>query len=449
MRTLALILSAMFMVATKASDFDKTKLFLKLKKDQKVPTSKLITKLEHMIGDIYVAHTTDAEKLSAELENNPSVVYAEKNWKAGKRTLPTPTKINEFDLILEKFSQTVYELDAGLFNDPYVGNVWAFNDAAANGISVNQAYASPLNRTKSEIIVAVADTGVDYNHEDLKDVMWNNLDEIPNNGIDDDNNGYVDDYYGYDFISENGNPMASHWHGTHVAGTIGATQNNGVGLAGIASNVKIMALRVVPDNGDETDYNVGRSFIYAAKNGARIINCSFGKNKNEQGQHVSDIMAAIGQQYGTLIIAAAGNDYKTNIDTNLKYPASFENNNLLVIAATTSSGSLSFFTNVGLKNVDLAAPGSKIYSTMKNNSYGYSDGTSMATPTTVGVAAEVLSHFPNLTGVQLKMILMDSVTKVNSYTGLMVTGGRVNLYNALQNANKNHGAYINYYRQRY
>jgi thermitase len=448
MKSFALILSALFMVATKAGgDFDNTKLFLKLKKDQNVPTSKLINKMEHMIGDIYVAHTKDAVALTAELTNHSSIEYVEKNWKAGKRQLPKKDLLNSFDIAYEQFNQTVNTFYADLFNDPYVGNVWAFNDVNNNGISVNKAYSAPLNRNKSAIIVAVADTGVDYNHEDLKDVMWENKNEIAGNGIDDDKNGYIDDVYGYDFISNDSNPMGSHWHGTHVAGTIAAKQNNGVGIAGIASNVKIMALRVVPDNGDETDYNVVKSFIYAAKNGARIINCSFGKAKNEGGMIVSETIAKIGKTYGTLVIAAAGNSTQ-NIDTKLTYPASFKNNNLLVVAATTNRGSLSYFSNYGKVNVDLAAPGSRIYSTMKNNKYGYSDGTSMACPTTVGVAAEVLSHFPNLNGVQLKSILMGSVEKVSSYTKKMASGGRVNLFKALKLANEKLGGSSRFYTRR-
>src|SRR5690606_38602073 len=143
-------------------------------------------------------------------------------------------------------------------NDPDVGRIWSFADAPENGVSVNKSYLSPLGVPKAEIVVAVVDTGVDYNHEDLKDVMWINPGEIPGNQIDDDNNGYIDDVHGINTLERNaegvasGNPMGSHPHGTHVAGTIGAVQNNGVGIAGIASNVKIMAIRAVPDSSDET-----------------------------------------------------------------------------------------------------------------------------------------------------------------------------------------------------
>src|SRR5690606_14560081 len=124
------------------------------------------------------------------------------------------------------------------FNDPQAARVWAFNDASRNGVSVTRAYGELPSRASKTTIVAVVDTGVDYNHEDLKDVMWVNSQEIAGNGIDDDNNGYVDDVHGINTIDGNSNPFDTHSHGTHVSGTIAAKQNNGKGIAGIASDVK-------------------------------------------------------------------------------------------------------------------------------------------------------------------------------------------------------------------
>jgi thermitase len=267
--------------------------------------------------------------------------------------------------------------------------------------------------------------------------MWKNENEIEGNGIDDDGNGYIDDIYGIDPLSDDTDPMASHAHGTHVAGTIAAEQNNRTGIAGIASQVKIMAIRTVPDSSDETDADVVESFLYAAKHGARIINCSFGKRNNEGGMIVNETIDHIGKTYKTLVIAAAGNDYGRDIDSRLVYPASFPSDYLMVVASTTKSGGLSWFSNIGKKNVDVAAPGSGVYSTTPGNSYGNMSGTSMASPTTAGVAAEVLSHFPNLDAVSLKNVLIKSVTKVNSFKDKMVSGGRVDLHNTLQYTFKN------------
>ena len=229
-----------------------------------------------------------------------------------------------------------------------------------------------------------------------------------------------------------GNPMASHSHGTHVSGTIAAAQNNNVGIAGIASAVKIMAIRAVPNSSDETDLDVVESFLYAAKNGAKLINCSFGKSHNEGGMIVNETIDHIGKTFGVLIFAAAGNDYGRDIDSNKTYPASFESDYLLVVASTKKSGGLSWFSNIGEKSVDLAAPGSDVYSTVKDNKYANMSGTSMATPTAVGVAAEVLSHFPELGPLGLKKALMDSVTPVKKFQGKMVSPGRIDLFSSLQ-----------------
>ncbi len=409
--------------------FDNSKLFITLKDGASLPQSSLIKSSKHLFGHNYLVTTSNAVNLQNELAENSSIQKTEKNYYAGKRLLPevSTVKLNSEPM-----------LNFAAFNDPKVGRVWSFSDSAKKGVSVNKSYLAPLGVEKDEIIVAVVDTGVDYNHEDLKSVMWINTAEIPGNRIDDDNNGYIDDIHGINTLKRRddgsafGNPMASHSHGTHVAGTIAAAQNNNVGIAGIASTVKIMAIRAVPDSSDETDADVVESFLYAAKHGAKIINCSFGKSHNEGGMIVNETIDHIGKDYGVLVLAAAGNDYGRNIDKDKTYPASFESDYLLVVASTSKRGGMSWFSNVGPKSVDLAAPGSDIYSTVKNNQYGNMSGTSMATPTTAGVAAEVLSHFPDLTPVELKKVLMDSVTPVSKFNGKMVSPGRVDLFNSLQ-----------------
>jgi thermitase len=416
--------------------FDTSKLFVKLKKGKNLSKSPYIKSVKYLFGDNYLVNTSNLYELEKELKLNDQVISTQRNYYADKGKLPDEQR-DKVGWPWPWPSRDEY------FNDPKVGKIWSFSDAQEHGVSVNKSYQAPLGIQKQEIIVAVVDTGVDYNHEDLKDVMWINENEIPDNGIDDDNNGYVDDLYGINTIVKNsdgnstGDPMASHSHGTHVAGTIGAKQNNDVGIAGIASNVKIMAIRAVPDSSDETDADVVESFLYAAKHGAKLINCSFGKRNNEGGMIVEDTINHIGSTYGTLVVAAAGNDYGRDIDTRLVYPASFTSDYLMVIASTTDKGNLSSFSNVGFKNVDLAAPGSSIYSTVPGNKYANMSGTSMATPTTVGVAAEVLSHFPELGPVELKKLLMNSVTKVKDFSTKMASGGRVDLYKALQSALNN------------
>jgi len=423
-----LLLLSSLAFANENPQYSKNRLIVKIKDGQKLPIFKNAISSKKLFGNVYVVRTNSVESLEAELKNNSAIAYTEKDYKAGKREL---AKLGDIPIMSKEIQE------ASPFNDPKVGRIWSFNSAIRNGVSVNDAYRN-REAAETQVIVAVVDTGVDYNHEDLKDVMWVNEGEIPGNGIDDDNNGYIDDVHGINTLNRDsdgnatGDMMDTHSHGTHVSGTIGAKQNNNIGIAGIASNVRIMGLRTVPNSGDETDVDVIESFIYAAEHGARIINCSFGKAHNEGGMAVSEAIEFIGQEYGTLVVAAAGNSSQ-DIDRRLTYPASFTNENLLVIASTQKYGSLSYFSNYGLKNVDLAAPGSSIYSTVPGG-YSSMSGTSMAAPTTVGVAAEVLSRFPDLTVVQLKQVLMDTVTKKSRFSSKMVSGGRVDLKAALEGA---------------
>ncbi|MBC7714538.1 MAG: S8 family serine peptidase [Rhizobacter sp.] len=406
-----------------------TELVVKLKEGKSLPDFGADAKVQNLFGRIYVVRNKDVSALEQKLKNNPNIEYTERNYRAEKSVLPMPVAAAEsVDKVLPSASQ---------FNDPKVGKIWSFDDASNYGVSVEAAYRLHATEATETIIVAVVDTGVDYNHEDLKDVMWTNTKEIPGNGIDDDGNGYIDDIHGINVLVRDANGKATmnimdtHSHGTHVSGTIGAKQNNGVGIAGIASNVRIMGIRTVPNNADETDVDVAEAFVYAAKNGAKIINCSFGKRTNEGKNLIPETLKYIQEKYGVLVIAAAGND-SDDIDKNPTYPASHPSENLLIVASTSSSGGMSGFSNYGKINVDVAAPGSNIYSTTPGNRYEMMSGTSMASPTTVGVAAEVLSHYPSLSPIQLKNVLIGSVTKIDRFKDKMVSGGRIDLLKALE-----------------
>lgn len=422
------LMCALMLAHSAFANYTPDTLLVKLKTGESFPQSAEIQKIENLFDRVYAVKTKNLLKTEALLKKSGRFEYINKN-RISKHKMP---KIN-----LGKSLD--YPMFATPFNDPYVSKIWSFLDAKEFGVSVNLAYNQFAQAPRKEIIVAVVDTGVEYNHEDLKNIMWKNPGEIAANGIDDDNNGYVDDIYGINTINRDsegratGNMMDGHGHGTHVSGTIAAEQNNNVGIAGIASNVKIMGIRTVPNNGDETDRNVVESFIYAAKHGAKLINCSFGKRENEDGMAVSDAIKFVGENYGVLVVAAAGND-SLNLDNSPHYPAAFKNDHLLVVASTASSGSLSSFSNYGPKSVDLAAPGSSIYSTFKGNRYASLSGTSMATPTTVGVAAEVLAQYPDLGALELKKLLMDTISPVSSFKGRMMAPGRVDLVNALKKA---------------
>jgi thermitase len=415
-----------------AASITPSELIVKLKPHQKMPTLPNVKSVQNLFENVYVIRSNNIAQIEQLLSKSTSVEYLERNHKAEKTMLPTPGGADRFSDDKNTPSDLV-------FNDPKIGNVWSFEDAANNGVSVASAYKQFGTTNTSEVIVAVVDTGVDIKHEDLKANIWVNKNEIPGNGIDDDGNGYIDDVNGINTLVRDSqgkatvNVLDGHSHGTHVSGTIGAVQNNKTGIAGIASHVKIMPIRTVPSSGDETDIDVAEAFVYAAKNGAKIINCSFGKSRNEGKKLIPDTLKFIAEKYGVLVIVAAGND-SSDIDKTPTYPASFDNDNLLVIASTEEGGSMSYFSNYGKVSVDVAAPGSSIYSTVPGNKYNYMSGTSMATPTTVGVAAEILSQHPNLTYLQLKDVLMNSVTKVEKFKTKMISGGRIDLLSGLEYA---------------
>jgi subtilisin family serine protease len=254
-------------------------------------------------------------------------------------------------------------------------------------------------------------------------------------------------YYGNNNVV---GPDAS--HGTHVAGIIAASRNNNIGMNGIADNVKIMVVRVVPD-GDERDKDVANGIRYAVDNGAKIINMSFGKGYRWD-KNIVDSAVAYAESKNVLLVHAAGNNGSNN-DTEANYPndtlwngKSFAANWLEIGASQPKRKMLATsFSNYGKSNVDLFSPGQDIYSTIPGNEYAYFNGTSMASPAAAGVAALVWSRFPKLTAVQLKQVLMESSVKVNkkvllpgakktkvNFSNLSVSGGLINALNALQAA---------------
>lgn len=406
---------------------------LKMKEGRPVPTLGQEIKVRELLPGLYKLENLFDAKAINELKSDSEVQYLEPNHRGEKEELAQENFM--LPLVLEDSKST----GNGPFNDPYVERLWAFAPGQIMGMSVNDAYVAFPRSDKSEVVVAVVDTGVDYTHPDMENQMWVNADEVPGNGIDDDSNGYIDDIHGINILVKatdgkpSGDPSDGHFHGTHVAGTIASAQNNGKAIAGVATKAKIMAIRAVPNQGDETDADVIEAFVYAAKNGAKLINCSFGKYQNEKGMAVSETIDYIGREYGVLVVAAAGND-TTDIDRKSVYPASYPNENLLVVAASSTTGKRAFFSNVGARSVDVAAPGTGIVSLAPGGGIRSLDGTSMATPNTVGVAAEVLSQFPTLTAVELKQVLMNSVSKSTQWNGKVVSGGIVNLEKALDAA---------------
>ena len=512
-----------------------------------------------------------------------------------------------------------------------VSKGWHLQDLKQDGvygISVEKAYETILKNKKPKqvVVVAVIDSGVDTTHEDLKQVLWINSNEIPGNGIDDDKNGYIDDIHGWNFLGNkdgrnvtkdsyeaariyysfrkkydnkipdstsmdaeqlaqlrmylrakmqiesqakesamivlilkniveklptadsilrkalakesytgddllpfkpasaeqsksknimlglfqqtqqmevsnkqmigditeyynqekskvemleqepkdyrgeivgdnyddindryygNNDVMATDAsHGTHVAGIIGAVRNNGKGMNGVADNVRIMAIRAVPD-GDEHDKDIANAIRYAVDNGARVVNMSFGKSFSPQKKWVDDAMK-YAENKGVLLVHAAGNE-SANIDSSENYPSPvYQENgklttNWISVGASgpTADDLVASFSNFGKKGVDVFSPGVKIYSTLPgDNSYGNQQGTSMASPVTAGLAALILSYYPELTAMQVKDIIQKSVTPAPGikvfkpskegdedlvpFSDLSKTGGVINASDALK-----------------
>jgi subtilisin family serine protease len=277
------------------------------------------------------------------------------------------------------------------------------------------------------VVVAVSDTGVDSAHKELASQMWKNPGEVgldskgrdkSTNGIDDDGNGYVDDVYGWDFEKKKGGGKDHHNHGTHVAGTIAAVV--GKKMAGIAPLAKIMDVSFLDSQGSGNDVNAAKTIVYAADQGAKVINCSWGS----PGKTAPVLEAAIkyARDRGVLVIAAAGNDGK-NTDKSPFAPSGLALENIVSVGATTNaSGSKASFSNYGQTTVDLAAPGNNIYSLAPSNGHQSLSGTSMATPHVAGVAALVWSAHPQYTAEQVKRALM-SVQPVKGWKTKSVSGG--------------------------
>ncbi len=520
------------------------------------------------------------------------LVFASFLWFSCGSTVLVSTPVENIDSVPLKISELT---EAEKKN-------WGHLDLVSDtipGMSVDKAYNEIIgNRKGKKIIVAVVDSGIDLEHEDLDGVLWTNKGEKPGNNKDDDGNGFVDDIHGYNFLGEsyneqlelsrilklklgdaglqarakaeqesksgeaqqnkqryeqilqavknadaavknylgkdsyeksdvmgiksedqelqqqlavlkqmysfeesipdvietlnggvkyfteqlnyhynisfdgrepvgdnpydimdlgygNGNPDArfeDESHGTHVAGIIAAERNNGLGANGVANNVEIMSVRAVP-NGDEYDKDIALALRYAADNGAKIINCSFGKSYSPNAEWVYDAIKYAASK-DVLIVHAAGNDGSDLDDpNNPNYPNDQVNNGPEMADNVITVGSLeqkygsemvSTFSNYGKINVDVFAPGGKIYSTINNNEYDFQGGTSMAAPAVAGVAALIRSYYPKLSAPQVKKIIMESglstkssvvldgnVEKAKNFDQISTSGKMANAFNAL------------------
>jgi len=317
--------------------------------------------------------TETHDALLAALRRDPDVLWAEPNgWVHASGVVP---------------NDTFYQAQQGHLRLIGLPEAWVFTTGDANPI-------------------AVIDTGVDLDHPDLEAKVWTNADEIPGNDVDDDGNGYVDDVHGWDFVNGDAEPQDDQSHGSHVAGIAAAHTDNATGIAGVAWQSPIMPLKVLDNQGDGTWADVAEAIIYAADNGARILNLSLGGE--ESSQTIKEAVS-YAQSQGCLVVAAAGNS--DSQPAPVDYPAALPG--VVAVAATTDDDTPASFSNRG-PEVDATAPGVDIFSASRSGSYYFNSGTSMATPHVSGLAALVWSLQPAWTADQVTHVITSTAHDVYS-----------------------------------
>lgn len=289
----------------------------------------------------------------------------------------------------------------------------------------------------SDVTVGVMDLGIQTNHEDLIDNIWVNTRENVGDGIDNDGNGYIDDIYGWNCGDSNGDVSYVDEHGVHVAGIVSAATNNSKGVASIARNAKIASIKIFNSSKNTKLSYIIDGINYAKKNDINIINCSFG-GVGWGSTSVSIVKSAIEAVPDIFFVIAAGNiatsTQQADNDKVAVYPSQLTKDldNVISVANTTSSDELSSTSHYGATSVDIAAPGTIIYSTIPTSSYGTMSGTSMATPMVASAVAVMRAVNPNISAKEIKETLCSSSDKLSALTGKVISGGRLNAYNAVK-----------------
>ncbi|OQW91799.1 MAG: hypothetical protein BWK78_03530 [Thiotrichaceae bacterium IS1] len=316
-----------------------------------------------------------------------------------------PEICNDPDL---EYAQPNYYLEIeNVPDDPEFSKLW--------GLTQIQADLAWDIRTNSEVIVAVLDTGIDFTHPDLVSNI----------------------VQGYDFVNDDSDPTDDNGHGTHCAGTVAATGNNGVGISGVNWLARVMPLKILNEKGElkkGTSADAKRAIEFALKNGAKILSNSW----REERSPATEEAIRQAKEQGVLFVASAGNEGK-NTDSEPHYPSGYDLDNIITVAAVNRDDQLAIFSsgfssNYGFSSVDLGAPGTDIYSTLptyQGDYYGIMEGTSMATPHVTGVAALVWAQYPALTYQQVKDRILCSVDKIDALQGKTSSGGRLNAFRAL------------------
>ena len=331
----------------------------------------------------------NVDEMMRELEDDPNVEFSEPNY-----VIKT-----------DRFSLTAFALESSRSIDSL--GVFELKPQATD-----------------PILVGVVDTGIDTTHPALQSRIWMNTQEISSNGRDDDGNGYIDDIQGWNFADGTNDAFDDNGHGTHVAGIISGVSTFTVDTT---SNFKLVPLKFLDADGTGTTLGAISAISYGLQIGVKVFNNSWGGGGFSMALH--DVMTQAYEK-GVLMVVAAGNESQ-DLEISPTYPASFEHPNLISVAATTTAGNLAWFSNYGKSSVDLGAPGVSIYSTLPDGKYGTMSGTSMATPNISRMAMLMMDQNRSLSVFQIKKIMMETVTAESSLAEVTVSGGGVNMTQAL------------------
>jgi subtilisin family serine protease len=400
-----------------------------------------------LVPGLRIARVEPAETLSAiaALNEDPNVLYAEPNYIMHAEVLPNDARFGEM-WALKNTGQS------GNVGPP--DNTQLVNGTPGVDIDAELAWTN-FNTGSSSVVVGIIDSGIDINHPDLQANIWTNPGESgggkETNGIDDDGNGRVDDVHGWDFFSNNNSVYddpAIDFHGTHVAGTIGAVGNNGIGVTGINWQIKMMPLKFIGSAQGGSTAGAIAAITYAVdmRNrgvNIRLLNNSWGSSGPPSQALTSAINGA--NDVGILFVAAAGNE-STDNDDSPGSPGGVDAPNVIRAMATDRIDDLAFFSNVGTRLPGIGAPGRGILSTTPRNyadatyteadgsTYSFFAGTSMATPHVTGVAALILAQYPSISVARLRAALLFSGEATTALSGKTSSGRRLNAYQALLNA---------------